>query len=106
MVDKLLNGKQIDFLFIDGDHTYSGVKNDFLLYSEIVSPYGIIAIHDILNINKHLPVQYVNGELLYNVEQFWNEIKYDYSFEEITSEKYPDEWHCCGIGVLYNDKGR
>jgi len=37
---------QIDFLFIDGDHSYEGVKTDFDLYSNILSDRGIIAIHD------------------------------------------------------------
>jgi len=37
---------QIDFLFIDGDHSYEGVKIDFDLYSNILSDRGIIAIHD------------------------------------------------------------
>jgi hypothetical protein len=37
---------KIDVLFIDGDHSYEGVKLDFELYSKIVSPKGIILIHD------------------------------------------------------------
>ncbi len=37
---------QIDFLFIDGDHSYEGVKTDFELYSKLLSNRGIIAIHD------------------------------------------------------------
>jgi len=37
---------QIDFLFIDRDHSYEGVKIDFDLYSNILSDRGIIAIHD------------------------------------------------------------
>ena len=37
---------KIDYLHIDGDHSYEGVKNDFELYSEIVSENGIITIHD------------------------------------------------------------
>ena len=39
-------GIQIDFLFIDGDHSYEGVKTDFELYSQILSENGIIVIHD------------------------------------------------------------
>jgi len=37
---------KIDVLFIDGDHSYEGVKQDFELYSQILSDNGIIFIHD------------------------------------------------------------
>ena len=37
---------KIDILFIDGDHSYDGVKLDFDLYSTILSDKGIIMIHD------------------------------------------------------------
>ena len=37
---------KIDFLFIDGDHSYEGVKQDFKLYSTILSEKGIIMLHD------------------------------------------------------------
>ena len=37
---------KIDYLHIDGDHSYNGVKNDFNLYSTIMSENGIITIHD------------------------------------------------------------
>jgi hypothetical protein len=37
---------KIDFLFIDGDHSYDGVKLDFNLYSTILSDNGVIIIHD------------------------------------------------------------
>jgi hypothetical protein len=37
---------KIDFLFIDGDHSYEGVSNDFNLYKNIISNGGMIAIHD------------------------------------------------------------
>lgn len=37
---------KIDVLFIDGDHSYDGVKKDFDLYSTILSEKGIIIIHD------------------------------------------------------------
>ena len=37
---------KIDLLFIDGDHSYEGVKKDFELYSTILSNNGIIIIHD------------------------------------------------------------
>jgi hypothetical protein len=37
---------KIDFLFIDGDHSYEGVKTDFELYSKIISDNGTIVLHD------------------------------------------------------------
>lgn len=37
---------KIDLLFIDGDHSYEGVKKDFELYSKLLNPNGLILIHD------------------------------------------------------------
>lgn len=34
--------KNIDFLFIDGDHSEQGVVNDFMIYKEFISNHGII----------------------------------------------------------------
>ena len=42
----VLQDIKIDVLFIDGDHSYEGVKLDFELYSKLLSPKGIILIHD------------------------------------------------------------
>jgi hypothetical protein len=36
----------IDVLFIDGDHSYNGVKNDFNLYSPLVKNGGYIVFDD------------------------------------------------------------
>jgi predicted O-methyltransferase YrrM len=38
--------KEIDMLFIDGSHSYSGVKNDFLWFGSHVKKGGIVAFHD------------------------------------------------------------
>ena len=48
-VKTLLGGGQIDFLFIDGDHTYEGCKADYLNYGPLVRAGGVIAFHDIGN---------------------------------------------------------
>lgn len=42
----VLQDIKIDFLFIDGDHTYEGVKKDFDLYTQLLSDNGVIIIHD------------------------------------------------------------
>ncbi len=51
IVKELLNGGKIDILFIDGDHSYAGVQNDFQLYSKMVSNGGYIVFDDY---NDHL----------------------------------------------------
>ena len=45
-LEKLLNGKKLDLLFIDGDHAYKSVMCDWLLYNSFVAKGGIIAFHD------------------------------------------------------------
>lgn len=39
-------GIEIDYLHIDADHSYEGVKKDFEMYSKLLSPHGLISIHD------------------------------------------------------------
>jgi predicted O-methyltransferase YrrM len=46
--------KKIDILFIDGDHSYQGIINDFLLYQELVIPNGWIVFDD-YNDDVHSP---------------------------------------------------
>jgi len=88
-VKDILNGRAIDFLFIDADHSYEGVKKDFEMYSPLVKGGGIIAFHDIV---KHPP------ELDCNVDKFWNEIKKEFQFQEIIKDKNQTAY---GIGVVF-----
>lgn len=36
----------VDFLFIDGDHSYEGVKGDWNAWHRKIEPGGIVAFHD------------------------------------------------------------
>jgi predicted O-methyltransferase YrrM len=36
----------VDFLFIDGDHSYKGVSTDWMLWSPLVAENGVVALHD------------------------------------------------------------
>ena len=89
LIRNVLNGRRVDFLFIDGDHTYEGIKRDFEMYSSLVKEGGIIAFHDI--------AKYPH-ETTCDVNKFWNEIKKDYEFLEII-EDINQNW--AGIGVIY-----
>jgi len=73
-VKAILGSNKLDFLFIDGDHTYQGVRKDFEMYSALVREGGMIAFHDIV---PGLP-QSVGG-----VPKFWKEIKNNYAHKEI-----------------------
>lgn len=37
----------IDFIFIDGDHSYKGVMSDYEIYRPMLSSIGIMAFHDV-----------------------------------------------------------
>lgn len=65
-VQVLFDHKRVDFAFIDGDHTYEGVKQDFQNYGPLVRPGGLIAFHDILFRPDMPEIQ---------VDRFWNEIR-------------------------------
>lgn len=88
-VQKHLSGEHVDLLFIDGDHTYEGVKQDFLLYSQLVRPGGMIALHDIA---KHPPSHNCHVDL------FWEELKRDYKTTELI-EDLDQGW--AGIGIVH-----
>lgn len=47
-INGLFDRFPVDFLFIDGDHTYDSVKKDYELYSQFVRKGGIIAFHDVV----------------------------------------------------------
>jgi|LWDU01.1.fsa_nt_gi predicted O-methyltransferase YrrM len=47
--------KNINLLFIDGNHDYESVLSDWLLYEPIVSSGGIVAFHDSLS-NSGVPI--------------------------------------------------
>lgn len=39
----------LDLVFIDGDHSYEGVKSDWLLYEPLVRAGGLVLFHDKMN---------------------------------------------------------
>jgi len=85
IIEKILDGESLDFLFIDGDHTYDGVKKDFEIYGRYVRKNGIIAFHDIVP----GPSESVGG-----VPRFWNEIKHQFDYVELVKN-----WKQGGFGI-------
>ena len=76
-VEKLLAGRKLDFIMIDGDHSYEGVRQDFEMYSRLLAPGGMIALHDVVE-NR--------GDPSIDVSRFWAEIAARYDSEEIVHD--------------------
>jgi predicted O-methyltransferase YrrM len=79
---RLIAAAPIDFLFIDGDHSYEGVKQDYELYAPLVRDGGIVALHD------------VGAADAPGVTQFWSELAETSRSEELVASGY-------GIGVVH-----
>lgn len=91
-VQKILNGNKLDFLFIDGDHSYAGVRADFEMYVPLVRSGGLVAFHDIDLIG---PPGY---EFKLEVNKYWNEVKQNYKHTEF---EHQTGIASMGIGVLW-----
>ncbi len=89
-VNAILNGFKVDFIFIDGDHSYEGVKKDFEMYSPLLENNGMVAFHDIVVHPEETGCE---------VSKFWNEVKMksEYRSKEII---YNSKQTNCGIGIL------
>jgi hypothetical protein len=92
-VKNLLGDKSLDLLFIDGDHTYEGVKKDFNEYSKLVKKGGLIALHD-----THRSIFHEQHGCF--VHNFWDEIKVGYEHFEFYDDSQYHEWG--GIGLVFN----
>jgi predicted O-methyltransferase YrrM len=66
VVEQFFDGEALDVLFIDGDHSYEGVRRDYELYAPLLRPGGLIAFHDIVD----GPMEAVGG-----VPRFWREVR-------------------------------
>jgi predicted O-methyltransferase YrrM len=78
----------IDFLFIDGDHSEAGVRQDFEMYSPLVRKGGIIVLHDVVytSTDENAPVM---------VKPLWEELKLKYPYVEIKTA------NSTGMGVIW-----
>ena len=94
-VERLLGGRKLDFLFIDGDHSYEGVRSDFDRYKSLVRPGGIIAFHDIAAPHPGRPL--INGNDPGEVPRFWVELTTERPGQAIVD---PEGYGCFGIGLI------
>lgn len=88
----ILAGRPIDFLWIDGDHSEAGVRQDWALYSGLVRPGGMIALHDI-HPDPELPGN--------QVQPLWRELQARFAgrTEQFIDQDQPGG-RGCGIGLV------
>ena len=81
-VEDSFKSDEVDFIFIDGNHTEKYIKADHENYSQFVKKGGLIILHDIVG-----PI----------INPYWNKIKKETQSIEIFGKINP-----CGIGVIVN----
>jgi predicted O-methyltransferase YrrM len=84
-----LGGEPLDFLFIDGDHSYEGVRRDVAEYGALLRPGGLMALHDI-----HPHSKGWGGE----VPRLWHELRATHRTEELIADRGQDGF---GIGLVW-----
>jgi predicted O-methyltransferase YrrM len=98
---QILGSEKLDYLFIDGDHTYSGIQRDFQMYAPLVRSSGIVALHDIVTYDDKTKCQ---------VAKFWNEVKQSHRHREIVEAPAPGTqpiavtgaaMETAGLGLLF-----
>ena len=81
-LERTLADTPIDFLFIDGDHSYEGVRQDFERYASLVRPGGMVALHDVVAADAP------------GVARFWSELAETHATEVRADSIY-------GIGIVH-----
>ena len=88
-VRSLLGGERLDFLMIDGDHSYEGVKQDYEMYAPLVRSGGLVAFHDVAECDPRHQC---------DVTRLWREVRARHAEQYEFIEDPKQGWG--GIGVV------
>jgi len=87
-IQRMLRGRPIDVLLIDGDHSRDGVLADLHMYTPLVRKGGLVALHDIVP----GPPENVGA-----VPQVWAELRALNETQEIVADREQGGY---GIGLI------
>lgn len=87
-LEKLLEERKVDFLFIDRDHWYGTVYKDWILYKKYLNIKSLVMFHDIFYSDE----LWNSGS---QVSHLWKLLKRQYSYDEFYRNS------TMGMGVLY-----
>jgi predicted O-methyltransferase YrrM len=102
LLSRVLGGRRIDYAFIDGDHTFDGVRQDFELCLRFAAPDAVIAFHDIAP--NPSPEWIAAADASPDdkaVRGFWEQVKRRFAHQEFIRDRDQAGY---GIGVLYPDR--
>jgi predicted O-methyltransferase YrrM len=80
----------VDILYIDGDHSYTGVLSDFNNYSELVNLNGYIVFDDYLDFQHSPEVKNAVDFIIKNIDQKKYEIIGSLYYELISKTNLPN----------------
>jgi len=90
----------VDFLFIDGDHSYEGVRRDFLAFADLLRPGSLLVFHDIVE-DYRTRFGIATNAYVGGVPRFWRELRdalpRSFAHRELVDDREQDG---LGIGVL------
>lgn len=95
-VSDAVGGEPLDILFVDADHTYTAVRDDFLAYRPLLREGSMVVFHDIVP-DFRTRFGHIDGPWSGEVPQFWKRIRSRY-----TSTEFVQDWNqnALGIGVI------
>lgn len=101
-VKRCIGSEKLDVLFIDGDHSYYGIVNDFNAYHQFVRDGGIIAFHDIcMDHRKRYGIETSNDSG--DVYLFWQKIRKTFEIREFFTD---EKQNGAGIGTIVWDPSK
>ena len=67
-IDKVIlpDGEKYDFVFVDGDHSYSGVLNDLKYLPEILNKNAYVLLHDAYNADVKRAIHHAINKYAYH----------------------------------------
>jgi predicted O-methyltransferase YrrM len=88
MLEQYLDGRKVDFMFIDGAHGFDDVKHDYYSYRKYMAPNGVVGFHDVFFSEGLVDA----GS---QVNWLWDRLKLLYAYDEF-------QYHSSmGIGFIY-----
>lgn len=102
-LERILCGRTVDLLVLDGDHSYEGVKRDYAMYADMLGPDGVLALHDICVCEEEWGPES-------DVARFWSELRASVPHHHSiidpcgTSrcQKAPEEIRRWGFGLVFS----